>query len=398
MGDKKYNGAPFDTQTARFDVSGVHPQSKMPGTYTEVPYCRKATTKENRLLGPGTYSVDTGDFSHRSVLAKAQGPNWEWAFQLARLSAIPHALFRKEWEQRKQRAEQLGPGKYHSADFVEELSRKPGSSRGVCQARDHRFPPENKFHCNLPGPGTYGEGGVPWAAQEQKARLSQGTVGLLEARGQDIRTALTVGSDLAPGQYNHTAPLDQLLSKRTSTRGPYDLYTGDRYQAPKQQIQNQHLGPGRYNLRPFTADLSDRHHGKQGEFGSIAQYPAVPTERIYCSTLSQWPRRREDPGPGRYTLRRERSHSAPPTPRGCGFNSSTARHTQGHLKNKSQAGPGQYDITRWQRLQHSNGNRSVFLSLTPRLPQKVDTPRELLLNERLHPKGHTYPIPVESLG
>ena len=32
---------------------------------------------------------------------KARGPNWEWAFQLARLSAIPHALFRREWEARE---------------------------------------------------------------------------------------------------------------------------------------------------------------------------------------------------------------------------------------------------------------------------------------------------------
>lgn len=127
----------------------------------------------------------------------------------------------------------------------------------------------------------------------------------------------------------------------------------------------------------------------------------------------------EDPGPGRYTLRRERSHSAPPTPRGCGFRSSTARQTQAHLRNKvhnppslppsilppspppspqCQVGPGQYDINRWQRHQHSNGNHSVFISLTPRLPQRVDSPRELLLNERLHPKGHTYPTAAESLG
>ena len=181
----------------RFDVSGVHPQNKTPGTYTEVPYCRKATSKEvrssrhtvdgrvpaihvyvylvplmvdlthhqNRLLGPGTYNVDTGDFTYRSIAEKAQGPNWERAFQLAQLSAIPHALFRKEWEQRKQvseataaiskspsfgfvsapqRKEQLGPGKYQHSDFVEELSRKPGSCRGVCQSRGLRFPQENK--------------------------------------------------------------------------------------------------------------------------------------------------------------------------------------------------------------------------------------------------------------
>ena len=133
-----------------------------------------------------------------------------------------------------------------------------------------------QFLSKVPGPGSYGEGGVPWAAAESNAQLSQGTVGLLERGGREIRRAITVGSDLAPGQYSHTAPLDQLLYKRTSTRGPYDLYSGERYQVPKTQvsvnththteccrdlipifqIQNRHLGPGRYNLRPFTADLS----------------------------------------------------------------------------------------------------------------------------------------------
>ena len=43
-----------------------------------------------------------------------------------------------------QRAEQLGPGRYSSEGFVEELWRKPGSNRGVCQSRGSRFPPENK--------------------------------------------------------------------------------------------------------------------------------------------------------------------------------------------------------------------------------------------------------------
>ena len=97
-----------------------------------------------------------------------------------------------------------------------------------------------QFRSNLPGPGTYGDGGIPWAAQEKKVQLSQGTVGLLEAGGQKIRTAHTVGSNLGPGQYEHTAPLEQLLSKKTSTRGPYDLFTGDRYQVPKSQVHIEH--------------------------------------------------------------------------------------------------------------------------------------------------------------
>lgn len=34
--DKKFGGAPFGTQTPRFDVAGVHPASKMPASYTQV--------------------------------------------------------------------------------------------------------------------------------------------------------------------------------------------------------------------------------------------------------------------------------------------------------------------------------------------------------------------------
>ena len=64
-------------------------------------------------------------------------------------------------------------------------------------------------------------------------------------------------------------------------------------------------------------------------------------------------------------------------------------------------GSGQYNITRWQRHQHVNGNNSVFVSGTPRLPMRVDSPRELLLNERIHPKGipaqqRVFLVPVEA--
>ena len=75
---------------------------------------------------------------------------------------------------------------------------------------------------------------------EKKVQLSQGMVGMLEAGEQQIRRATTVGSDLAPGQYRHTAPLEELLKKKTSTRGPYDLFSGERYQTPKSQVQLLH--------------------------------------------------------------------------------------------------------------------------------------------------------------
>ena len=36
--DKQYKGAPFGTQTPRFDVAGVHPKNKMPASFTQVSY------------------------------------------------------------------------------------------------------------------------------------------------------------------------------------------------------------------------------------------------------------------------------------------------------------------------------------------------------------------------
>ncbi len=50
-------------------------------------------------------------------------------------------------------------------------------------------------------------------------------------------------------------------------------------------------------------------------------------------------------------------------------------------------GIGQYDLDRWHNYQHKNASENVFSSGTPRLPVRVDTPRELLLKERLYPKG-----------
>ena len=36
--------------------------------------------------------------------------------------------------------------------------------------------------------------------------------------------------------------------------------------------------------------ILDQDHKRYGEFSTLPQYPMPPTERIYCSTLSQWPR------------------------------------------------------------------------------------------------------------
>lgn len=103
-------------------MAGVHPQNKMPGTYTQVPYCKKTNAKEvctfplyiiislsflhthlqNVLLGPGAYYVGSGDFDPQAVSLRARGPNWERAYDLAKFHAIPHMLYKERWEHKKE--------------------------------------------------------------------------------------------------------------------------------------------------------------------------------------------------------------------------------------------------------------------------------------------------------
>lgn len=60
---------------------------------------------------------------------------------------------------------------------------------------------------------------------------------MLAAGGSLLRTIPTIGSDLTPGQYQHTSPIEELLNKIISKRGPYDLFTGERYKAPKSLVR-----------------------------------------------------------------------------------------------------------------------------------------------------------------
>lgn len=53
------------------------------------------------MLGPGTYNIETGDFDEPSIGQKSQGPNWERGFEVAKLAAIPHMLYQKQWKHKK---------------------------------------------------------------------------------------------------------------------------------------------------------------------------------------------------------------------------------------------------------------------------------------------------------
>ncbi|RMX49946.1 hypothetical protein pdam_00023067 [Pocillopora damicornis] len=356
MSQKKFSGAPFGVQTSRFDVAGIHPKSKTPGTITQVAYDKKCMQEVNRRLGPGSYNIDVGGFNPKSVSERSSGPGWERAFETARLAKIPHLLYKEQWEKK--------------------------------QLQSH-----------VPGPGTYGKGGIPSAVIEEKVRKSVSNVGMLDSGKSYKRQLPEVGSHLCPGQYEMKSFTDEMEARVVSKRGPYDLFTGERnkpisvgyFALPTKQ----NLGPGEYDLKSFLHELQDKHKNHHGVFLKVQRFPPYPTNRIYCSTLSQYPRDPTDPGPGNYSpqeLTKPEATVRPPF-------GSTAERFDRHarrffLGSTNPVGPGRYDVDRYDKAQHNNGHRSAFNSKTKR----YDLIRDKYLTERIKSRevDKVFMVPIDA--
>ncbi len=71
-----------------------------------------------------------------------------------------------------------------------------------------------------------------------------------------IHCAPYQGSGLAPGSYNNTGSINEVVDRVVSKRGPYDITTGARIPANKQDAANIHRSPCSYEIQPFTAILN----------------------------------------------------------------------------------------------------------------------------------------------
>ncbi|XP_028415767.1 lymphocyte expansion molecule-like [Dendronephthya gigantea] len=398
MSSKGFRGAPFGVQSARFDVSGLHPKSKTPGTLTQVAYDKKSISDLSRSLGPGKYNVANGSFCEKAVRERSSGPGWERAYETMQEAKCPHLLYKEEWNKKQLQKKQLGPGTYEIKDFAELLDSKPGSVRGICETRERRFLAAGKS--DIPGPGTYGKGGIPNAAVEEKQKLSASNVGMLES-GKSERKLPEVGSHLCPGQYNSKSFTDKLAERVVSKRGPYDLFTGSR----NKPITAGHfavpiranLGPGQYDIQSFLHEFKSEHKNRHGRFLKLERFPDYPANRIYFSTLSQCPQGKTDVGPGSYT---PRSLSKSEPIKRPGFGSSAGRFDKHarkfFLASNNPVGPGRYDMERYHEAQPVNGNSSVFKSKTG----KFDLVRDKYMTERirekdLRPEERVFIVPID---
>lgn len=384
MQSKKYGGAPFGTQKQRFEVAGIHPKRRPPGTITQVYYDKKSMSPMSRKLGPGTYNVANGSFDEQK---NSWDTGWKRAYETSLAAKLPHLLYREEWEKKQLQKCMLGPGTYDLPDSFAEINKKPGSKLGICSTRAERF--KQSGESGVPGPGTYGKGGIPHALMEENQLKSASTVGMLDSRVSGKRQLPDVGSALCPGQYNTKSFIDELNERVISKRGPYDLFTGDRNKliavghlaAPNRAD----LGPGQYEVKSFLDEFSTEQKKRHGKFGKVDRDPQAPSDRIYCTTLSQWPRKRNEPGPGSYDIDKNVSKTSTNSKRPP-FGSSAARTDKKAMEfflgSNSSVGPGRYHLSTWKSKQHKNGNESAFKSNTKRW----DASRDKYLTERIRAK------------
>ncbi|XP_069837746.1 ciliary microtubule-associated protein 2 isoform X1 [Dendropsophus ebraccatus] len=389
MAGKKFTGAPFGCQTARFDVSSLYPELKKPGTYTQVSYCKRATSDLERRLGPGTYEAAPGDFSPSVLERNASAPGWKRAEETQRLTEMPHLLYREAWERNRLLKQNMGPGRYNAKSFVELMEEKPSSVRGVCNTRDVRFKDQSKY--SNPGPGTYGKGGNPYALLEERASKSASWKGVMDSETSKYRTSASIGSDLGPGTYNIKASTEEILQHSVGKRGAYDLFTGLRsepipygyFATPKHNPSE----PGQYKIKAFTEELENEQKKKLGKFGKIPQYPKVPGERVLCSSLAHWPRPINSPGPGSYETKplfaSVRTSSAPFLTSAKRFDRKSCRILFG---SSNPVGVGRYNIEKPPRGKTATSFRTSFLSKTGRYLSNFE--RDKVLQERIQ-KSHT---------
>ncbi len=183
------------------------------------------------------------------------------------------------------------------------------------------------------------------------------------------------GCEVPPGTYKFKSGINELLNKKVSKRGPYDLFSEERSIVPKwghhARIKSEkNLGPGEYTLKSFTDDLNDLGHSKQGKFGKIVQYPNKSGDRLSIEHVSLRPRNPSWPGPASYAPGELSKFERNLPAFLVSANRNDKRSQQFFMRNYNAVGVGRYDIERFDESQNKNGHTSLFLSKTKQITDR----------------------------
>uniref|UniRef100_A0A673TCS6 Lymphocyte expansion molecule n=1 Tax=Suricata suricatta TaxID=37032 RepID=A0A673TCS6_SURSU len=380
MGTKWFSGAPFGVQSLRFDVSSVYPSKKKSNTFTEAPYS-KLHSVEASHIGPGTYGYKETCFS-KTKLNKEVGTGWARAQEATRLTWLPHFQYEAIMREKQLQKEKLGPGSYDLKDFLEQLQQKPCSTRGLLSSGETRF--RELIGNYYPGPGNYGVKGNPYTKLEEKAQSrSQGLMCRMTSKPP---LSVHQGSGLAPGTYSFKSGIETYLAHSTGTRGPYDIFSGDRSKPqPHGHYSLQKKKPRELmNWPSLVEELNSRHNKKRGVFSKMPRNPETPTERIYWATLSQCPRKLATSGPGSWLPPKRECKQANQPPFLLSSKRMGAKAYQMILGSWNPVGVGRY-LNTWlmETKDTRHRYRSLYLGGSKRYPS--DPARDRLMQERITP-------------
>ncbi|CAF3154561.1 unnamed protein product [Rotaria socialis] len=374
-------GQGFSSRTARFQSLGLHPELLTGSQHQSTPN-----------VAPGSYDLmQYGDFSEQTIQKRMEGPNWQQALYTEQLAKFPHPNFRETYEKRLEDQKRLGPGTYPINDFITEADRRPRCARGALDQLSPRFPKEQLD--KAPPPGAYG---IPDEKIHRK-RWEQGSNIPSLDWNQGPRTLPLQGSKIGPGTYNIKNSIDELINKRVSEKGPYQIFSLDR-SAPIATghyavLDTWDLSPD-FPSKDYPESTSITHEltkSKHGTFSKLNRFQKKPTNRLAIEHPGLEPKNVDFPGPGAYVVTRpweKHDYHA----KKVGFNSSSTRNdnrsftsTGGH----NTVGVGRYNIvspvrdeTIADKRKRPKRRNIAFSSTTSRFAT-VDG--ESLLNERLKP-------------
>ncbi|XP_007944142.2 lymphocyte expansion molecule [Orycteropus afer afer] len=311
MATKWFSGAPFGVQSARFDVSAVYPNQKKFSTFTEAPYSRHYSTEVSHI-GPGTYSSRETCFSKKK-LSREVGTGWAKTQEATRLTQMPHFQYQAIMREKQLQKEKLGPGSYNFKDFLEQLQQKPGSTRGLLSSGEVRF--RGLVGNYYPGPGNYGEKGNPYTKMEENAWNRSHSEGLMCRMTNKPPPLAHQGSGLGPGTYVFKSGIETYLERRVGTRGPYDIFTGDRTKPqPYGHYSVQKQKPRELmSFKSFVEELNSRHKKKHGVFSKLS-HSLKTSEKSYSATSSKSPKKLAASGPStsvEHTMERKHVNRPP---------------------------------------------------------------------------------------
>ncbi|XP_004468034.2 ciliary microtubule-associated protein 2 [Dasypus novemcinctus] len=382
MDSKWFSGAPFGVQSARFDVSAVYPNWKKSSTFTEAPYSRHFSVDVSHM-GPGTYNSKETCFSKKK-LKKEAGTGWAKAQEASRLTQLPHFQYQAIVREKRLQKERLGPGYYNFKDFLEELQQKPRSTRGLLSSGETRF--RGLIGNFYPGPGNYGEKGNPYTKLEENAWNRSHSEGLMCRMTNKPPPLAHEGSGLAPGTYYLKSGIETFLAQTVGTRGPYDIFSGDRSKPkPYGHCASQKKRPRELmNFKSFVDELNSHHNKKRGVFSKLPRNPNTPSERIYWSTLSQCPRKLATSGPGMWLPQEKECDNVNHPPFLLASKRVGMKTYQMILGNWNPVGVGRY-LNTWllETKDRRQRYRSLFLGGAQRYPS--DPAREAVMQERITP-------------